>query len=194
MIKTTLCMPYWFLGRWIHWWVDSLTKGWECRNSFHVKTSACWIERRPNLSLFSTCLPGDVSNAFLIDNEWCSQLWVHAYCMGRGQWSNTQHMYGDGAPEGDSGVGYTNIAWHGNGFTLLALCLMAPSHYLNQCWLIFSKVLWHSSEGNFAGNAPDINYWYDFENDLFKITAAFLRGQWVNMMIGWMGLERWILL
>ena len=28
-------------------------------------------------------------------------------------------------------------------------CLMAPSHYLNHCWLIISKVLWHSPEGNF---------------------------------------------
>ena len=30
---------------------------------------------------------------------------------------------------------------------VMAWCLTAPSHYLNQCWLIFSKVLWHSSEG-----------------------------------------------
>ena len=28
----------------------------------------------------------------------------------------------------------------------MACCLTAPSHYLNQCWLIISKVLWHSSE------------------------------------------------
>ena len=27
---------------------------------------------------------------------------------------------------------------------------MAPSHYLNQCWLIISKVQWHASEGNFT--------------------------------------------
>ena len=27
-----------------------------------------------------------------------------------------------------------------------ACCLTAPSHYLNQCWLIISKVLWHSSK------------------------------------------------
>ena len=31
------------------------------------------------------------------------------------------------------------------------ICLTAPSHYLNQYWLIFSKVLWHSPEGNFIG-------------------------------------------
>ena len=26
---------------------------------------------------------------------------------------------------------------------VMACCLTAPSHYLNQCWLIISKVLWH---------------------------------------------------
>ena len=30
---------------------------------------------------------------------------------------------------------------------VMACCLMATSHYLNQCWLIISKVLWHSHEG-----------------------------------------------
>ena len=29
---------------------------------------------------------------------------------------------------------------------VMACCLTAPSHYLNQCWLLISKVLWHSSE------------------------------------------------
>ena len=35
------------------------------------------------------------------------------------------------------------IWWHRSGSTwaqLLACCLTAPSHYLNQCWLIISKV------------------------------------------------------
>ena len=27
---------------------------------------------------------------------------------------------------------------------VMACCLAAPSHYLNQCWLIISEVLWHS--------------------------------------------------
>ena len=38
---------------------------------------------------------------------------------------------------------------HGTGSTLaqvMACCLAAPSHYLNQCWLIISRVLWHSSD------------------------------------------------
>ena len=29
----------------------------------------------------------------------------------------------------------------------MACCLTAPSHHLNQCWLIVSKVLWYSPEG-----------------------------------------------
>ena len=33
---------------------------------------------------------------------------------------------------------------------VLAWCLMAPSHYLNQCWLIIYEVLWHSPVGNFC--------------------------------------------
>ena len=35
----------------------------------------------------------------------------------------------------------------------------------NQCWLIISEVLWHSSEGNFTGNAQDIYSWSEFENN-----------------------------
>ena len=27
---------------------------------------------------------------------------------------------------------------------VMACCLTAPSHYLNQCWLIITEVLWHS--------------------------------------------------
>ena len=44
------------------------------------------------------------------------------------------------------------IWWHRAGSTLaqvMACCLTAPSHYLNQCWLI-TLVQWCSSEGNFA--------------------------------------------
>ena len=33
---------------------------------------------------------------------------------------------------------------------VMACCLTAPSHYLNQCWLIISEVQWQSPEGNFT--------------------------------------------
>ena len=46
---------------------------------------------------------------------------------------------------------------------VMAWCLIAPSHYLNQCWLIISKVLWQSPESNFTGNVQDIYPWYKFE-------------------------------
>ena len=41
---------------------------------------------------------------------------------------------------------------------VMACCLKAPSHYLNQCWLIITKVQWCSSEGNFARDITAISY------------------------------------
>ena len=41
--------------------------------------------------------------------------------------------------------------WHRSESALaqaMAWCLMAPSHYLKQCWLLISQVLWHSHESN----------------------------------------------
>ena len=40
---------------------------------------------------------------------------------------------------------------------VMACCLMAPSHYLNQYWLIISKVLWHSSEDIIIRRFEDTN-------------------------------------
>ena len=39
---------------------------------------------------------------------------------------------------------------------VMACCMRAPSHYLNQCWLIISEVQWHSYEGNFTRDALTI--------------------------------------
>ena len=41
---------------------------------------------------------------------------------------------------------------------VMACCLTAPSHYLNQCWLIISNVHWHSYEGNLTLDALAINH------------------------------------
>ena len=41
---------------------------------------------------------------------------------------------------------------------VMACYIMAPNHYMNQCWIIISEVLWYSPEGNFTGNAQDIYY------------------------------------
>ena len=40
---------------------------------------------------------------------------------------------------------------------LMACCLTAPSHYLNQCWLIINCIMWHWHETQFTGSAQDIN-------------------------------------
>ena len=50
------------------------------------------------------------------------------------------------------------IWWQRSGSTLakvMACCLTAPSHYLNQCWLIISKVLGHSLEGIIMRRSED---------------------------------------
>ena len=41
---------------------------------------------------------------------------------------------------------------------VMACCLTAPSHYLNQCWLIISEVQWQSYKGNFTRDASTINH------------------------------------
>ena len=56
----------------------------------------------------------------------------------------------------------------GNGLFMLAQC-----HYLNQFWLIISKVVWYSTYGNVTGNAQDINWWNVFQIYTFEITAIF---------------------
>ena len=47
---------------------------------------------------------------------------------------------------------------------VMACCLTAPSHYLNQCWLIFSKVEWYSSKDKFTRDTSAINPWNFLEN------------------------------
>ena len=41
---------------------------------------------------------------------------------------------------------------------VMACCLTAPSHYLNQCWLIISEIHWHSYEGNFTRDTSAISH------------------------------------
>ena len=42
---------------------------------------------------------------------------------------------------------------------VMACCLSAPSHYLNQYWLIIIQVEWHSSECNFTRETSATNHW-----------------------------------
>ena len=55
----------------------------------------------------------------------------------------------------------TSCSWFRRGVLcdrgLMVCCLAAPSHYLNQCWLIISEVQRHSSGRNFMRDVPTIN-------------------------------------
>ena len=62
----------------------------------------------------------------------------------------------------------------------MACCLTAPSHYLNQCWLIISKVYWHSSEGNFTAGISTINHCNWLKKYSSKISLTSPRTQRVK--------------
>ena len=68
---------------------------------------------------------------------------------------------------------------------VMAWCLTAPSHYLNQCWLIISEVQWHSYLGNFTRDTSTINHQNQFQNYISKISFKFPRGQWVKQWWWW---------
>ena len=77
------------------------------------------------------------------------------------------------------------IWWHRSGsisVQVMVCCLTAPSHYMNQCWLIISEILWHSTQTIFEKNVEDINRQITFEMYTCKITSKFLRRQWVNTL------------
>ena len=79
-------------------------------------------------------------------------------------------------PNGDRNLGQHWLRW-------MACCLMGPSHYLNQCWLIMSGVLWNSPESNFIKKKMLMNL---FCGKCLAITLVRLlphllaRGQWVK--------------
>ena len=59
-------------------------------------------------------------------------------------------------------LGLNDAIWRQrSGSTLaqvMACCLTAPSHYLNQCWLFIRKVQWYSSEDNFRSDISATNH------------------------------------
>ena len=66
------------------------------------------------------------------------------------------------------------IWWERSGSTLaqvIAWCLMAPSQYLNQCWVPITEVLLHSTEINFTVSAPANVLYNELENHNLKIVA-----------------------
>ena len=70
----------------------------------------------------------------------------------------------------------SDVIWqHRTGWILARLVschLTAPSHYLNQCWLLSGEVLCHSPKNNFIALAQDTITLYndnEFENHILKL-------------------------
>ena len=70
-------------------------------------------------------------------------------------------------------LGPSDAIWHWISWSTLvqvmAWCHQATSHYLNQCWLIISKVLWHSFEEIIIRTFEDTNKYSKFEDYIYKI-------------------------
>ena len=89
----------------------------------------------PNLILCHYRLPGNTYIYIHDGNTYIWWLWL--WC----QWLEEGSILIDSLWRSDA------IWGHRTGSTLaqvMAWCLMAPSHYLNQCWCIISRVLHHS--------------------------------------------------
>ena len=101
-------------------------------------------------------------------------------------WSESLKHYDVTRPQWVNSFWPSDVIWRqGSRSTLaqvMACCLTAPNHYLNQCWLNVSEVQWHSSEGNFTKDASATNLIIEIslKNYLSKISFKSPRGQWVN--------------
>ena len=63
---------------------------------------------------------------------------------------------------------------------VMACCLTAPSHWLNQFRLLISEVLRLSIKSKFSVSAQATGIYNAFENYTFKMIAISPRGQWVK--------------
>ena len=68
-------------------------------------------------------------------------------------------------------------------YQVMACCLMAPGHYLNQYCILISEVPGHSSESNFKAPVQTTILYNEFEKYAFKIPATSPRGQWVKSVM-----------
>ena len=67
------------------------------------------------------------------------------------------------------------IWWHRFRSTLalvMVWCLTAPSHCLDQCWLIINEDCWHLAEGNFTETVLDISQYKVFKNCIYGWVSA----------------------
>ena len=82
------------------------------------------------------------------------------------------------AYSGTSYIRDLTVGWRQLDMDLTRKCLIAPSHYMNQCWLLIHEVLWYSYESNVISIAQTTIPYNEFENEMYTPTPP--RGQWVN--------------
>ena len=64
---------------------------------------------------------------------------------------------------------------------VMPFCLMAPSHYLHQCWFIIKGILWHSPESNSTRNARGLNHVFgDYTSKITTTAPSELMSQWLT--------------
>ena len=132
------------------WWKKVLSREYSCQLLISISNSFIWVIKMLILKYFMWLY-------------FRSPRWVSQHCV--------------------NSLGPSDAIWlQRSGSTLaqvMACCLTAPSHYLNQCWLIISEVQWHSYLGTFTRDASTINHENKFENYISKILLKSPRGQWV---------------
>ena len=126
---------------WFDWRSDNLFlvggHVWACVTGYYACNALCMWHNIQNCSLkrqgwmgMSTIRAQGIHNFLLARLPWLS------HC-------------GQVTPYGDTA--WSTLA------QVMAWCLTAPSHYLNQCWLIVSTDQWCLSKGNFTRDTPAIN-------------------------------------
>ena len=89
---------------------------------------------------------------------------------------------GDGlVPSGTKPLAGPMVPVFYNAILVMTWYLMARGHYLNQCWLLMSGVLWHSPESNFTTLVT--NLCSAFGTYTCRIAITSPRSQWVNIGI-----------
>ena len=65
---------------------------------------------------------------------------------------------------------------------VMVCCLMAPSHYLDQCWLTNKSVLWYSPDSNFPWSAMKLTHWGQDKMAAISQTPHSNAFSWMKMV------------
>ena len=95
----------------------------------------------------------------------------------RHRWINTSYFFHvDGITYlcPDPNVGLANFG-----------SLTAPSHHLNQCWLIIKSLLWHSPHSYLNRNTHEPNQWYASEIVLLRLVPHLQGASELKWRLPW---------